>query len=810
MNYLELQQRANILVNKVNEYESNLTGQTIDESEILEQHLYADIFSLRPVMKMLFGKDLTEKLNRTLENDVDLKVYALNSPMNRTSFSLLSSYNPYPLTRKLSELVTPVGSISYDDEGWTNIVAANSGYYTANVSDFLPDLNSPVEYRVLKIYYKKQTSYTSAFPIEAIDSSNQRNEIIPCSFLSNYHWLMSPPQFGLTSRSNDGIQIPNIGIGTEILVEVTIKPIPDEASESWKNGCYYYADYTVSNVNTGEVYGKSTSPYYIISLVQHGNPSYLPIKQIQLGYYNSSSNRGWSFNVEKSTVEIYKTSFEEGYTQEVVHDNVISLDTYNNHNMLIQDAYVNTVVDRDTRIKAGINYSYSSNIQDALVTESQVANLFKWNTTTSLDIANNSMSINRQVPGIVVYYLGTDYDSTYTATIPYNPGSIKLNQINYSTPPYYGAYYMTDETQSQIGLQMGAEACRIFMPGLNYTRGQLESPQQIWQPDRLVGASNVGLGYNWQGGSVYHELVFKNRRQGSQDAGVDFISPVESDIDNDPQGLALRTALAQQRPYYYNRLWFSELDELYGTNMEKVAEIAGNLKKIGYIEHFTKTGNPTVTSDYLISNTSRNNYITCSNILQIAPKQDSFSIIGSFTTGDDVTTEQGIFSLGINGNENNCRLFLEIASNNSNLFVDRVALSSGWLHILSPIQSTTIEPNKKYFFKIEYQKPSDAAYGDINVYWKNPGEAEYTLTKTEPYDPQAMTEANFAGFGSYFNSSMFFKGIIDLKDWIINGNKVDCSPLEETEVAAFANDTEYFNNFRLEYDTWAQALDKAL
>ena len=156
MNYLELQQRANILVNKVNEYESNLTGQTIDETEILEQHLYADIYSLRPVMKMLFGKDLTEKLNRTLQNDVDLKVYALNSPLNRTSFSLLSSYNPYPKTTKLKDLITPVGSITYDDEGWVNQAAAKSGYYTANPFDFLPDLSTTEEYSVLKIYYKQR------------------------------------------------------------------------------------------------------------------------------------------------------------------------------------------------------------------------------------------------------------------------------------------------------------------------------------------------------------------------------------------------------------------------------------------------------------------------------------------------------------------------------------------------------------------------------------------------------------------------------------------------------------------------------
>ena len=255
-----------------------------------------------------------------------------------------------------------------------------------------------------------------------------------------------------------------------------------------------------------------------------------------------------------------------------------NIDVYNNYNMCQLDVTQNSVTNKDTRIPLGINYSYSANIADALVTECQVANIFNWNTTTSTQIANNTISVNRQVPGIVCYYLGNGYNSTFTATIPYSPRLDNINSINYGTPPYYGAFYRNgnDIETSQVGLQMGAEACRIFMPGLNYTRGKLESPQQIWQPEKLVGDNNIDKGFNWQGRAIYHELVFKNRRAGSSDAGVDFKPTLDNVADNDPQGLATRFALAQQKPYYYNRPWFKELDELYGADPTKLVNYINN------------------------------------------------------------------------------------------------------------------------------------------------------------------------------------------------------------------------------------------
>ena len=245
MNLLELQQRANILVDKVNQYEASLTGTELDENQVLNQHTYVDIFCLRPVLKLLFGKDVSDKLSRTLENDIELPLVSSTAPAWNTFFNFFNQ-------------------------------------------------------------------------------------------------------------------------------EVT-------------------------------------------------------------------SNQ---------------------------HEFIQNIDTYNSSNMLMLDTQQYTLTDRDTAISLGIRYSYGANIGDALVTESQVSNLFNWNTTNDAVVRNNTQTTNRQVPGIVLYYLGNDYNGVYTATIPYSRVLSNINTVNDNNPPLYGAYYdSSDITKSQVGLDMGAESCRIFIPG---------------------------------------------------------------------------------------------------------------------------------------------------------------------------------------------------------------------------------------------------------------------------------------------------------------------------------------------------------
>lgn len=68
MNLTELQNRANILVEAVNEYESNLTGITVDENEILEQHIYLDTHSLCSIFNYIFGKNWSDKSTNNPES----------------------------------------------------------------------------------------------------------------------------------------------------------------------------------------------------------------------------------------------------------------------------------------------------------------------------------------------------------------------------------------------------------------------------------------------------------------------------------------------------------------------------------------------------------------------------------------------------------------------------------------------------------------------------------------------------------------------------------------------------------------------
>lgn len=201
MNLLELQTRANLIVEKVNAYEAKLSETSINETEILAEHKYADLFCLRPVLKLLLGDTVDKKVSRTLSNDVDLPVIASSAPMWNTKFNFF---------------------------------------------------------------------------------------------------------------------------------------------------------------NTAESY------------------------------------------------------------QSDQHEFMNSLDVYNNNNLIMLDQKQSTLMSREDRIRQGINYAYSSNIKDALVTESQLANVFAWNTTDKRGIANNIQTTHRQVPGIVLYYLGNGYDNSYTATIGCN------------------------------------------------------------------------------------------------------------------------------------------------------------------------------------------------------------------------------------------------------------------------------------------------------------------------------------------------------------------------------------------------------
>ena len=365
MNNFELQTRANLIVDKVNEYEASLVGVEIDEQDILNQHIYADLFCLRAVIKLIFAKDMETRLSRTVANDKTLSLY--------TSFPLQDS-------------------MTFD-------------FFTAE-----------------------------------------------------------------------------------------------------------------------------TTREYL--------PSYL--------YQN--------------------------------------VDMYNAYRMYTTELPANTEYSDDVLTQQGIKYAMSASIKDALVTECQLANVFKWNTADDDEMYTwempNDFALNRQVPGVVLYYLGPDYSGTYTATVPFN-STRYFHGVNDTTPPLYGAYYdSTNIDKSQVGLDMTASSLRMFMPGTTYFNKGTINPSQIYQPYVLVGDTNTGYGYNQQGYAIYHELVFKQRRAGCKDAGVDFIPALEEYPDNDPQGLASRLALAQTKDYYYHRPFFNSLNEYYSTDGNKQALLADKIVEL--------------------------------------------------------------------------------------------------------------------------------------------------------------------------------------------------------------------------------------
>lgn len=575
MNLLELQQRANILVDKVNQYEASLTGTELDENRVLNQHTYVDIFCLRPVLKLLFGKDVSDKLSRTLENDIELPLVSSTAPAWNTFFNFFNQ-------------------------------------------------------------------------------------------------------------------------------EVT-------------------------------------------------------------------SNQ---------------------------HEFIQNIDTYNSSNMLMLDTQQYTLTDRDTAISLGIRYSYGANIGDALVTESQVSNLFNWNTTNDTVVLNNTKTTNRQVPGIVLYYLGNDYNGVYTATIPYSRVLSSINTVNDNNPPLYGAYYdSSDITKSQVGLDMGAECCRIFIPGCNYLGGKLISPQQIWQPDRKVGDDNIGYGYNWQGKAVYHELVFKNRRSGCSDNDVDFIPGLDTIPDNDVQGLATRVVLAQMKKYYYNRPWFSELNELYSVDgtftkslYKNINEKAmANLYEDKLADFIGKSGNP------------QYNLQTGSYTPQ---DKDNFLYINNeFFANGDVTLE---LSFTVKNFDYSAPVLSILGFMGVVLFGGGITDLRAWRQDYRTEGRIGIQRDVETKIRITLNKSTKRCVCSRKEYASN------TWTKFADFTPGSDFTSS-ANLGTSEGSAMNTAASMNLKNCKAIKGGVEYPFITKVKIGERGMyDDEFYNSYKLDYDTWATAVGKSL
>lgn len=604
MDYLELQQRANQIVSKVNNYEAGLAKYEITEADILAEHKYADLYTLRAVMNLLFGSTVDQKCDRSLNIPTDLRLFASTVPMWNTTFNLIpKEISAFNFISSMTVVGNPANS-----KGIISNLSDDVNYIYISSNNYPSSIINKV---VLKITIPNKTS-----GYEVLWSDDYSDIDIRLHYYSGYAQLYAysryyssnlseNTQYRLTPGSTYYIQGHRILNSTSIDYKISTDGIT-------------YTSWQSDNARPGYPGNK------IVGVLGDNNSSQSTLN------FSGSIDFTSSYYIVGSNIDESKNYFmiedlTGDYDYEVKsdkHEFISDIDALNNYNLIHLDALENTVTSRDQRIKQGINYSYSSNIADALVTESQVANMFNWNTTDPNTIPNNTLTLNRQVPGIVVYTVGPDYDKFYTSTIGYNPTQSKFNAVNYGNPSTYGSYYRNDDVQySQYSHETPTFAsefasCKVFMTGMNYTRGKLESPQQIWQPAERYGDDNIGYGYNRQGQATYHELVFKNRRIGSGASNLDF-TPARSDIpDNDPQGLALRSVLAQQKDFYKGRPWFKELDSLYGANMSKFAANINQASKTGSGTgsfdrgKFNLVGSPTLSDTGILSNFSTDNYIT--------------------------------------------------------------------------------------------------------------------------------------------------------------------------------------------------------
>lgn len=922
MNLLELQQRANELVKKVNQYEAGLEGQSANEQSLLDQHIYADLYCLRPVMKLLFGKDLSEKLDRILTNNIDLRLFSSTAPAWNTSFSLiptntdietfnlfeyrfndnsvdtsslesLTKYygqvsgfttvdyilipNPevghtyeYEVKFKTTDVTTmqevliiaPIGVEVYIGSGYlhtwngsadVNIqsISANTWYYaklafsyndTSNITYTVTIQNASRSTTNTQTITK--THVTNATTSSIANFSNQQSRYLRGTVDLSESYIKvddTSKQYLYQSYAIQKSGLPEINSSVELTTGLTnnLGIISGFNNTNYIKlpGTYNTVDtirrvrfkitgsitsdlqQIISGAGAGDLYANRQNNictwtssqitlYYGLAYdtwytLEYGFLSttrawyrLLDADNNPLSYNEWNNTSDFAFNNDfalgnelarltrylRGQIDLVNSSITSptlgtiplmtvlsvpGYSfNSDKHEFMNNVDMHNSANMLQLDVQQNTLTDRDTRIRQGINYSYSSNIQDALVTECQVAKLFKWNTTTNTDTKNNIQTITRQVPGIVCYYLGNGYTGAYTATIPYNDRLDTINAVNYSTPPYYGAYYRKDDiSQSQVGLYPGASACRIFMPGCNYTRGKLESPQQIWQPDRRVGESNTGYGFNWQGNALYHELVFKNRRSGTQERSLDFIPTLDNISDNDPQGLATRVALAQQKKYYRNRPWFTELDNLENANTAKLADfiIDNAVNQPTYSDKYelspvlTTVGSPTLT-DNLVSNFGNGNYYEIENSDKLYAQGNSY--YAKVTTKDLTTNYQFIFwayeGPALRTTPSRELTWFNKSSGNSETIL------------------TGLTDNTEYYFRVDTYTDSTAKIyqsNDDGVTWNLLANTNYVVAISDQYDfrigtNEVDTTYYWRGTIDMSKSGILFKGCNELSPFV--------------------------------------------
>ena len=873
MDLLELQQRANQLVSKVNNYEASLDKYEIPETDILAEHKYADLYTLRAVMNLLFGSDADKKCDRSLNIPTDLRLFASTVPMWNTTFNLIprvvsqqtiyTGFNPivtstipytdpryqpnqFPcsdnwlrvkyadkpgvlkeavlvftpqnVTRRSELIIDDQSRIYLTINGARNFTAYSSVEGRDVVVISSPDLSGSTTYYI-KIernylnetqdridYFQstdkgaswtflkslvQNTNYSSQSNIDIMDS-NGNSDHFQGTFDATQSYLVFDndttkkqyiygefEELGLyhnLKNKNSGVSVNSFGeasgftssnylyidglyyddyndwylnnmvdptveleftLTSEVtskqrlvsltgLIEVNILDMNTISLWNWGQSTWttiiseplelnktYRLKVAISNSNTRistYKYNFATNEYEVTNdnvLFSTASDKYQPI--VIGAYYNGNDPFTQGIinliNTKINNIPMYYLQEAPVSTYDVKsdkHEFISNIDTLNNFNLIQLDALTNTVTTRDQRVQCGINYSYSSNIADALATECQVANLFKWNTTDPDDIPNNTITLNRQVPGVVLYYLGPEYFEQHLPTISYNPTQSKFNAVSYNNPPYWGSFYDTTRlteldkpamysqwNSDMLNMWGDTATCKMFMPGMFYSRGKLISPQQIWQPATKYGEENRNYGYNCQGSAAYHELVFKNRRQG------------------------LETVVTTEEVFDQSK--------------------------------FNIIGSPTITNDGIASGFSSSSYVKVTNV----DLSGLFHIKQKYTTNATLDAAQMIMSTAttrgfVLATDNNI-LWLLLSSDGSNF------------DIANKRSTLTLSPNTTYDIDLYFD--GSKYYVDIN------GTNYIEVTSSlKIYNAQSRD----IDLGFWFsNSNAYQKGSIDLKQFLV-------------------------------------------
>lgn len=539
----------------------------------------------------------------------------------------------------------------------------------------------------------------------------------------------------------------------------------------------------------------------------------------------STTDIDWSLVTQTAVGrnEIWKlndnTYRTQGSEAQYVGDITTNNDMMSHYNMIVgEPAYPyakyllnSTSAQTKSKLVSGNCFNvYGAHISDALITESQTSNIFRWNTTPEDDITNVSANSNipQQVPGIVTYYLGSGYDGEYSATIPYNTNKSSV-AVNYNTPAIYGAFYKNimgpEDVVSQQPKNRGAEGLRMFMPGTTFFNGGAISPIDIYQPFPRYDTPD---GYNYQGKALYHELTFKRRRAGSSAANVDFLPFKQFEAganDNDPQGLAMRLALAQQKPYYYNRPWFTELDELYTTEGTKQAALADKIiedsKSITYdydTSVYNKNGNVSINEETTeATNFSNSNYLTYTTPEITAEPITQFIIRGTFTIPARSTSSAAAPALSqvsaagkrpINLTSNTSTGRVRVSMDGDT----EVIISSNRLFNENDIVSVEVVLEETGFV----------------MRTKTSTEGDWTVEKTVSRPDAKVTDTNTTFYIGKFadGGGNDFLEMIRLSDLYLEVNNKVWIETPSSEVTSNMTDSEFYNNYQLNYSTYAEAL----